>query len=317
VGVTRAFRLLSLATVAAIFGLITLGGVVRVTDSGLGCPDWPLCHGRAVPPLEKEALIEYSHRLTASLVGLLAAAVTVLAWRFHLRRPWLVIPATLGLALVVVQALVGALAVETELSSTVVLVHLALAQALLATFLLVAFVAHRSEPRGLLAGEGWRGRGRLPALALGTAAATYGLLLLGSYVTVSGASAACGGAWPLCSGKELVPLAQGPAVHMLHRAGSLLVGLLLLATVATALRRERHAGLAWAAAVAGGLFLIQMLVGAANVWLGFPLAAKLLHLILATAVWMALVTLALLALAPPKARPESGRKALPEGAGDA
>ena len=59
-------RGLSAATALSVFALIVLGGVVRVTGSGLGCPDWPLCHGGFLPPPELEAVIEYSHRLVAS-----------------------------------------------------------------------------------------------------------------------------------------------------------------------------------------------------------------------------------------------------------
>ena len=53
----------ALALLAAV-GQVTLGGVVRLTDSGLGCPDWPLCHGKLIPPAEFHTLIEYSHRKT-------------------------------------------------------------------------------------------------------------------------------------------------------------------------------------------------------------------------------------------------------------
>ena len=53
---------------AAAVAQISLGGIVRITDSGLGCPDWPLCHGKLLPPLELHTLIEYSHRLSASVL---------------------------------------------------------------------------------------------------------------------------------------------------------------------------------------------------------------------------------------------------------
>src|SRR5207245_9985474 len=80
----KAFRLLTVAAALVTYALVVLGGVVRVSGSGLGCPDWPLCHGRLLPPLNLHAIIEYSHRTTASLASaliVLTAAVALLAWR--------------------------------------------------------------------------------------------------------------------------------------------------------------------------------------------------------------------------------------------
>src|SRR5258706_3983815 len=75
---------------AAIFAYlqIALGGVVRVTGSGLGCPDWPLCNGRPYPPADLNAIIEYSHRTVGAVTGVLIVAAVVAAWAvFRTRRP--------------------------------------------------------------------------------------------------------------------------------------------------------------------------------------------------------------------------------------
>ena len=80
----------------AAFGQVSLGGVVRVTDSGLGCPDWPLCHGRLIPTFDSATLIEYSHRLSASLLTVLVVATAVLSWRHYRDRPWVMVPSALA-----------------------------------------------------------------------------------------------------------------------------------------------------------------------------------------------------------------------------
>ena len=85
---TQGFRRLVLVTLVATFLLIVLGGIVRVSDSGLGCGPagsgfhgWPLCEGDVIPGLDINTVIEYSHRTLASIVGLLMLAIAVLAWR--------------------------------------------------------------------------------------------------------------------------------------------------------------------------------------------------------------------------------------------
>ncbi|HET9476582.1 MAG TPA: COX15/CtaA family protein, partial [Dehalococcoidia bacterium] len=77
------YRWLAVITAVAVWGLIVLGGTVRATDSGTACPDWPLCHGRVVPPAETKVMIEYSHRVVASLVGFMILGTVVWGWRRH------------------------------------------------------------------------------------------------------------------------------------------------------------------------------------------------------------------------------------------
>src|SRR5215212_3497996 len=75
------FRALALVAASATYLLIVFGAVVRVTGSGLGCPDWPLCHGRLIPPAEVSAITDYVQRSLAALVGLPLAALFVATWR--------------------------------------------------------------------------------------------------------------------------------------------------------------------------------------------------------------------------------------------
>lgn len=287
----QVFQRLALATVAAILVLVVLGGVVRVTESGLGCPDWPLCHGKIIPPADTQTLIEYSHRLVASVVGILVLATAVTAWLRYRGRPWILAPSSLSLILVVVQGALGGVTVLTELEGSIVTAHLALAEALLVVATLV-FLAS------------WRGVsfsqvrvGFLPLLAAGTALAAYGLLLSGSYTTTSGASGACND-WPLCQGEVFIS-SRLPAIHMAHRYVTLFVGLLILATVVAAWRqRGQRRDLAWVGLAAGGLFLVQAFVGAMAVWWGLPAEMRALHLALASTVWIALAALAMLPYTP-------------------
>src|SRR5947207_6393321 len=111
----KAFRALTVATAIVTYALVVLGGVVRVSGSGLGCPDWPLCHGRLLPPLDVHAIIEYSHRTTASLTSALVVLTAVIAWLAWRRRRDILLPATLAFLLLIVQVALGAITVRLEL----------------------------------------------------------------------------------------------------------------------------------------------------------------------------------------------------------
>ena len=137
------FTKLAAVTVAMTFLLVVVGVVVRSTGSGLGCPEWPTCHGSWVPPFDNpHAIIEWSHRTTAAIVGILALATGIAAVVGYRRRHEILWPALAALGLVVFQAALGKAAVESDLSGDIVTAHLATAMALLA---LLLFVALRSS----------------------------------------------------------------------------------------------------------------------------------------------------------------------------
>src|SRR5712664_806091 len=115
-----------LAVVTAIFAYIqiALGGVVRVSGSGLGCPDWPLCHGRPYPPADAHAIIEYSHRAVGSVTGVLIIATVVLAWVvWRTRRPSVAWLATASLVGVGGEGLLGGERVSPDLGPQQALPH--------------------------------------------------------------------------------------------------------------------------------------------------------------------------------------------------
>src|SRR5256885_6893653 len=103
---------------------IALGGVVRVTGSGLGCPDWPLCHGRPYPPADIHSIIEYSHRSVGTLTGLLLIATVVLAWIvFRQQRPLVAWLATGSLVAIAAEGALGGVVVANQLAPWLVLIQ--------------------------------------------------------------------------------------------------------------------------------------------------------------------------------------------------
>ena len=284
----KAFRALTVVTAVVTYALVVLGGVVRVSGSGLGCPDWPLCHGRPYPPLELHAIIEYSHRTTASLASTLVVVTAGVAWLAWRHRRDVVAPATIALALLIVQVLLGAITVRLELPPIIVLAHLATAMALLGA-LCVTATATFTEP-------GQPSIDRVAARwARAAAVGTYLLILSGSLVVGSGASGACN-AWPLCGGGFTFAFDRFPAVQLLHRGMAALIGVLIIAGLINVVRRHRR-NPAVRATVALTLtaLALQVAVGAAVVLLHLPAALRGLHLALATAVWAGTVVLAVLA----------------------
>ena len=315
----RWLRGLAWASVISAFALIILGGVVRVTGSGLGCGgDWPLCDGRLLPAMTAADLIEYSHRLVASaIVGpLIIATAAVAGLRFR-RERWLSLSAAVAVVLLLMQGGLGGVTVLTELPGHIVAAHLALAQALLGCLLLILVAAYRRPAAAAIpsiadnrtaalsefsATDGRMATYRFPRWAMLSALATYLLILSGAYVTATpGALAACPD-WPLCQGWTL-PFDHLPAVNMFHRLVAALLGLLIIYTLHLGWRiggRKSGGGKIIRALSLAGLILFaaQLLVGGIAVWTGFPVELRALHIALATAVWAVMASLALLSSRP-------------------
>ena len=200
------FYRLSLAATVATYLLIVAGATVRVTGSGLGCPDWPTCHGRLIPPLETAAIIEYTHRLVGAIASPLILAVPVGALLLRRERR-VVIPALVVPALLALQIALGAVVVYLELPPMVVLVHLGFAMLILGGLVWVT-----ANASGFDAATPVNAVTETPlsqpsvtrshATLLGITAATLFLLVLtGAYTRASGASWACAG-FPGCDVPE-------------------------------------------------------------------------------------------------------------------
>jgi protoheme IX farnesyltransferase len=299
-------RRLGWITVAFVYALVVIGGIVRITGSGLGCPDWPTCHGSLIPPLDLHTDIEYSHRLTASIVSTLTVVVALSIFLWARQRRY-IIPTLIAVGLLIAQIILGAITVLYELPQTIVTAHLGTALAFFAMMIVISGLLGKKQP---VAGS-YRSARRFAGVALTGAILTYGLLLSGSNVRGTGADLVCPG-WPLC-GRDVIPDSAAPLVfvNLFHRTIASIVGLFLIGLIIYAWRRRRKAPKqARLAIIAGILFVIQSGVGAAIVLLGSAnntdgyQFSQGFHLAFGAAVWGCLVGLTVLAYRDLPANPQ-------------
>ncbi len=299
---------LALLTLFLTFDLVVFGAFTRLSDSGLGCPDWPGCYGHASPLGAKEqihvaqtaqptgpvthgkAWVEMVHRYLASAVGFLILLLAVFSWRgrekFQLPRaaPWW---ATATLVWVLVQGAFGALTVTMKLFPAIVTLHLLFGLGLL---VLLAAQVQLYSPKQVVLGSGLR-RGLIVAWLL-----TLAQVALGGWVSTNYAVLACsdfpscraGDWWPatdFAAGFTLwrhlgvgadgswLPFEALTAIHLSHRIGALVLTLALLALI-------------WRLAVAGqgrwsrrlaAVLGLQIATGLSNVVLDWPIASALMH----------------------------------------
>jgi protoheme IX farnesyltransferase len=289
------FQKLALATVVATFVMIVIGAIVRSTGSGMGCPDWPLCHGQVIPALgDSAAWIESIHRWWGVIVGFLVLGLVVAAWRSRPRVGSMVAASLLAVVLTGFQAWLGKWTVETGNSGESVTAHLAVSMLILATTI---FVFMRSRYPADLPGQG--GSQRLTLIVAFGAAAVYALIFFGANVTAN-AAALVFPDWPLMDGQLIPTWSDDPdaaslqMAHFAHRAVAFIVGLIMLgATVATwraarvtadpgQVQGERLFGIVGTAAA---LYLVQVVVGAFQIWTTLAAWAVSLHLALGAAIW--------------------------------
>jgi heme A synthase len=296
------YRRLALATALSTFALILVGGVVRVSDSGLGCGPagsgfngWPFCNGDVVPGVDLNSIVEYAHRVLAAAVGVMILALFVLAVRRH--RPLVRISAA-ALLLVAVQGALGGATVEENLDEALVAAHLGLAMLLLAVLVQLWRATRPAAPAD--------GGPRLRGLAIAASVAVFATIVAGGYMAGTqnygradyrlgdGAHHACGKEFPTCNG-DLMPFGEARLVdiHLTHRAFMYLATILVLALIALALRRRPSSGVVRSAKLLGGLLALQILVGALNVWLDEYELLILAHLALGTLVWATVAGLAM------------------------
>lgn len=302
-------RKLAWVTVFLTFDLILFGSFTRLTDSGLGCPDWPGCYGHANPVSAGEqiraaesaqptgpvtvgkAWVEMLHRYFAMAVGILIVVLMMLAWRRRRRDPSRSpMLATAAFVAVCLQGAFGAWTVTMKLQPAIVTAHLLGALTVLA---LVLWIALREEPVRLptLSRLRW-----LPAAALAMLVAQ---IALGGWVSANYAVMACPD-FPLCHGKwapdgmdfshgftlwrdlgmtggaqaQPIPFAALVAIHWTHRNFAWLVLAIVGLTAWRAVRFEPSRRLGrWLAL----LLALQFLTGMSNVVFQWPLVLAVMH----------------------------------------
>jgi heme A synthase len=305
----RRFRRLADLTAIATFLLIIVGGIVRVSESGLGCgpggsgtEGWPLCNGEAVPFFHNtEVIVEFSHRVLAAIVtGLIA----LLAWRAYRNLRELRWPLRLSLAaggLVLVQAALGGLTVEKNLAEELVAAHLALAMILIGLLLWISYRARVEAGEPAAKSEPVRGLKPYAAAATvlllcaivagGYVAGTEEEGVHGSGANVAGAHMACGDTFPRCLDERVLPFGESRLtdIHLTHRAFVYAATAAILLLLGIAFYRGARSPLL---AVALLLLIVQVTLGALNVWLEEHAALVIAHLITATLLWSTLLLLA-------------------------
>jgi cytochrome c oxidase assembly protein subunit 15 len=286
------FRRLAVVTAAALAAIVVTGGAVRLTSSGLGCPDWPRCTDTSiVAPASYHALVEFVNRVITTVVGVVVFAVAVGAFLRAPRRrdltwlSWSLVAGFIG------QAVVGGLSVIYHLSPPWVMAHFLLSMAMLFAALVLV---HRAHPDW--APTPPAAKRELVVLGRVLVAVAAGVLFLGTITTGTGPHAGSG---------EHVRRFDFPLerVTQLHADSALLLTGLIVATLfavrltPTSLLARRRASLL-AAAVG-----VQVAIGYTQYFLDLPSGLVEVHIAGATALWCAAIWLQLGFTAPVVAIP--------------
>lgn len=227
---TKQLKWLAYAATVFVFLATFGGGVVTKTESGLGCgSEFPLCNGKFVPAHTIASLIEFTHRAVSGLAGLLALAAFVCFMIYRRNRKDLRIYSLLALVFVIIQAVMGALAVVFSQSAPIMALHLGFALISFASSLMLSLgIREQSKHEAMVPAEPPRKVSKgLRNLSIVTAIYTYIVVYTGAYVTHTDSAGACSGV-PLCNGKLIPALSGGEGIQFMHRAAAVLLFFLIL-----------------------------------------------------------------------------------------
>ncbi len=291
------FQRLAGATVLTTLVLVTLGVIVRVTESGVACPTWPGCFaGQFLPGLDADyhVWLEWIHRTVAVVIGFLIVGLAAVAVRDHRDRPSILWPSVAAVALVLYQAYLGRETVRLGNSGESVTAHLAAAMALVGV---LVFLLVRARYPARFSGRG--GSQRFTLLAILGAVTTFVLLLFGSNVTALNAGLVFTD-WPLMSGglfpfDSTIPrdVAVLRTTQALHRYVAAVVLAILLGIVIAARRRQpRNTRIVATANGLAVLYGVQIVIGGLQVLTLLSGWSQTLHVAIGAILWGGAVALA-------------------------
>jgi heme a synthase len=254
------------------FILVVWGGIVRNSGAGLACPDWPLCHGQIIPPLEPLILLEWSHRLLASLVGFVTLGIAIAIVSQKEYRSALGLKVLIAIVLLIIQVILGGLTVMNLLSPHFVTVHLGVGLLFFTTLVLMLV-----QSRGVYFQLESDTKSCLYGLAALTSLAVFAQVLLGGWVASNHAGLACPD-FPMCQGQWIPDNLSGAILYqVLHRVGALTVlGLILALFVLTVKAAHKPAKGMMIGILA--VTLLQFTLGILNVFLEIPPPLSVAHL---------------------------------------
>ena len=261
---------------------ISLGGFVRVSGSGLGCPDWPLCYGKLIPPMNYTTLIEWGHRTSGVILGTLIIISTILVWIKKRNDYLLIFTISATLITVVIVGLIGGIIVLSELDPRIRTIHLFFSQ-LVILLLGISLVIVNSESIFLSLIKQSVNQKHSILLILSSALIMI-TLLSGSYAVWKGAGTICS-SWPLCESSSILPKNSLALIHMIHRVLSLITTIISLWASIYILKKFKNPIIKTLSSISIILILTQVLLGASNPWTNFEIWARVSHLGMASILW--------------------------------
>jgi cytochrome c oxidase assembly protein subunit 15 len=280
----RAYTRVAYAALALLVLIVLSGAGVRLTGSGLGCPDWPSCSGTFLPELSTHVWIEYGNRLLSSVVGAACIAAGVLVFRVRPFRRELVRPALFLLFGVVAQGLLGAATVLLHLSWPVVIAHYLLSMALLTAGAVLVWRLHRPPAESLPSSD------RPVTLATRALVAFGGVVIVaGTFATAAGPHA--GGAGTGDVVERLDAFGASTLRTLIHLHGHMATAMGVAAVLLWVVALRRGAGRTLMRALTGVCLLIaaQGIVGLVQYHNALPAAVVWVHASLPAVLWVVLV----------------------------